>query len=992
MAQAPTSTSSTATRYHALLLCYVRYAQLCLRPQPFGHCFHGRVPIPHLHKPKATMLYRSCPILKILLATSGLWTTLCLSSHSVPTNLTATSTNSFGHTYYLSGGVQNAGDIVTAANSTSYPTASSSRPSSSQHGCSYVLGYATFWPGPSVITRTDSTICPSLASMAATHTCHSHPRTNIDSVSAMPTRIDATSTLPHGFGVYENTTFTTSCAHNDPSCYAKCTAMATACGSKWFQWTSRNSYLAFTQSPTSFSTTTITSQNYSYSTSIVHEGEARITFEYASPIGKPILTTTSVQTLYSMDRVVTRWTEPPPTCTPSAWLKCTKGPDCRACTVQGGTVEVLFWPSASEATSNETSTITSQGISGSSGGPNGNISQPLVTAMFGTHTLTSPSVYISFQTAYALDDCGQTVGKAMPGALLPMDPHSLFTMRAGLDYFEVTSGSARTTFYESASFDYNDFNGPVPPSAYTNQPSCLASGCYTIYPDYHPQLALPPQVRSMDPAWASCALDWHGAWDPPVALSKAKAIATPTVPGEVALTEPASPKSTIGNPATMTYAPVGLSSIPQVLSDPSFTSPGSPIPMFTYSPKLPSGVTQSGSTLVSSQHSNAETTASSVIQITTILQIDPQPTSSGTAISDTTTTLDSDYQPSVEGSASDEYTSPTSTSKDPPPHTSEVSHAVTSTADQIVSKAPSGGLAISDKTITVGGDAITAGGVIYSAISGDALLVVSNAPVPSVAHSPTDAYEVLSEALGTATGHVTYSLNTGWSETAGSTTDSLVSQDNSAESSSSAQSIDPEVVIDLDSTTVTATQRASSTLQVGSQLLGGEHSMIVIDGHTLSTAPNAIVFDGTTESCTTKHAQHPTVLTLSSTLLTVQEAGPSGAIEIDSHTLMPGSSALITEGHTLSAASSGLMQDGSLVATQNDTSFATSVQSLTSVQAGQGSELPSVVSGPAIEGGEGQAASSSEASSDVSSGTGQSRQMGYLSWAGAAVFLLACIW
>jgi hypothetical protein len=204
--------------------------------------------------------------------------------------------------------------------------------------------------------------------------------------------------------VYENTTFATSCAYDDPKCYAQCTAMATACGSKWFQWTSRNSYLTFTQSPTSFSTTTITSQSWAYSTSVVHEGEARITFEYASPIGKPLLTTTSVKTFYSMDRKVTRWTEPPPTCTPSAWLKCTKGPDCRACTVQGGTVEVLFWPPASKIASNGTHIAPTQGFPSGSISPHNNISQPIVTAMFGTHTLTSPSVYISFQTAYAIND------------------------------------------------------------------------------------------------------------------------------------------------------------------------------------------------------------------------------------------------------------------------------------------------------------------------------------------------------------------------------------------------------------------------------------------------------------------------------------------------------------------------------------------------------------------------------------------------------------
>lgn len=420
--------------------------------------------------------------------------------------------------------------------------------------------------------------------------------------SAMPIRIDATSTLPQGHGVYENTTFATSCAYNDPKCYAKCTDMATACGSKWFQWTSRNSYLTFTQSPTSFSTTTITSQSYSYSTSVVHEGEARITFEYASPVGKPILTTTSVKTFYSMDRIVTRWTEPPPTCTPSAWLKCTKGPDCRACTVQGGTVEVLFWPPASKGASNRTHAVPSQGFSGGPIHPRDNMSQPLVTAMFGTHTLTSPSVYISFQTAYALNDCGQTVGKAMPGALLPMDPHSLFTMRAGLDYFEVSSGSIRTTFYQSASFDYNDFNGPVPPSAYTHQPSCLASGCYTIYPDYHPQLALPPQVRSMDPAWASCALDWRGAWDPPIALTQADAIAVPTKPSEVTFTEPASPKSTISNPATMTSRSVESSDASQVPPGTPSTIFGDTNPLFTFSPVLPPDEGHPKSALTSNQH------------------------------------------------------------------------------------------------------------------------------------------------------------------------------------------------------------------------------------------------------------------------------------------------------------------------------------------------------------------------------------------------------
>ena len=89
------------------------------------------------------------------------------------------------------------------------------------------------------------------------------------------------------------------------------------------------------------------------------------------------------------------------------------------------------------------------------------------------------------------------------------------------------------------------------------------------------------------------------------------------------------------------------------------------------------------------------------------------------------------------------------------------------------------------------------------------------------------------------------------------------------------------------------------------------------------------------------------------------------------------------------------MQDGSLVAPRIISTVATSLQSLPSVQASYGSELPSVVGEPTIEGGGGEAAvSSGEASggSDLSSGASRLRYVRELSWAGAAVFLLAYGW
>lgn len=398
-------------------------------------------------------------------------------------------------------------------------------------------------------------------------------------------------------------------------------------------------------------------------------------------------------------------------------------------------------------------------------------------------------------------------------------------------------------------------------------------------------------------------------------------------------------------------------------------------------------------TLKSSQHSDGKATASSVIQVTTILQIDPQPIPSSIVLPDTTTTLDADDQPPADGSQSNlDPSSPATTSINSLPRTSEASQAVISTIGQGVSKVLGGGLAIAHTTITAGGPAVTVEGVVYSAVSDDALLIVSDVPAPSTTHSPTNAYEVLSEALGTATAHQTYSFD---GETLVPTRDSSTSQ---IDPPSSAQSTLPGAVLDLGSTTLTATQYPSGTLQIGTQLLNSETSVLVIDNHTLFTASNAIIFAGTTIPFTppppTTQQQDPTILTLSSTILTAHQASSSGAVVIDSHTLVPGSSALVTEGHTLSAAASGLMQDGSLVASGNDSTVATNSQSLPSVQVGSGSELPSVVSGPTIESGGGEAAVSSgdvSGGSDLSSGASALRHVQGLSWAGAAVVWLACL-
>lgn len=149
------------------------YTQSSLHLQP-AHCFQGQLSRPHLYDSSAAMAYRSYPALKNLLVTLGLWTISCSSYPSYPGNGTAIPTGSFGHFPSVTGDAQDFRDVVPTGFSTSYNLIASSQLSASQSGCSYVLAYATFWPGPSVITRTDSTICPSLASKAATFIIYAH--------------------------------------------------------------------------------------------------------------------------------------------------------------------------------------------------------------------------------------------------------------------------------------------------------------------------------------------------------------------------------------------------------------------------------------------------------------------------------------------------------------------------------------------------------------------------------------------------------------------------------------------------------------------------------------------------------------------------------------------------------------------------------------------------------------------------------------------------
>ncbi|KAI7530297.1 hypothetical protein KC331_g14743 [Hortaea werneckii] len=278
-----------------------------------------------------------------------------------------------------------------------------------------------------------------------------------------------------------------------------------------------------------------------------------------------------------VDYLSAPYTEPRPTCSPSTTTQCIFSKDCSKCTISGGTVQLLYFPvSGTSATASASSSV--GGLEGKTAGQVGWNSTASATrnsrsvmtsapsgpetAMYENITLTSPSVYISFHTAYANDECGSQVGKRYPGAILPLNPDELSsvyglygtlysTLSDPLFPVPVTSASLK-----AASFNLADLNWPVPVSAYQNQPKFKLGGeiFSVVFDDYRPVLAVPPQIREMDSAWETCELDWEGLYDPPKALQPARTLAGVTTPtgGEVEQTDLPSPSSGPDAPASRT--------------------------------------------------------------------------------------------------------------------------------------------------------------------------------------------------------------------------------------------------------------------------------------------------------------------------------------------------------------------------------------------------------------------------------------------------------
>ncbi|KAK5116285.1 hypothetical protein LTR85_009257 [Meristemomyces frigidus] len=315
---------------------------------------------------------------------------------------------------------------------------------------------------------------------------------------------------------------------------------------------------------------------------------------------------------------------------------CTLG--CQKCAITGNTVQVYYWP-ATTASLVENGTMTARP---SALGSSSNQSVAVV-AVVGNHTLTSPTVYISYATLYASNSCSG-VGRTVWNTVIPLSNNADLSSLAYhvLDDnigYEPGNWVGGSWDYVTKPFNYHDLVEPIPESIYNQMPACQVqshayvtagiSGNFTCSPHvaYAPLIAIPTQVFELDPAWASCTAWYGGLYDPPKALQGAAAEATPTVPSVAESTSASAgstanaelPSETAGGHSSITSAPSNMQS---------------------------SGENSSGSVVSTSSSSSADTAAASSAGALTEQIVSGQVNPTGTAAQAPSTSSAGVFEPS----------------------------------------------------------------------------------------------------------------------------------------------------------------------------------------------------------------------------------------------------------------------------------------------------------------------------------------------------------
>ncbi|OAQ62451.1 hypothetical protein VFPPC_14131 [Pochonia chlamydosporia 170] len=233
------------------------------------------------------------------------------------------------------------------------------------------------------------------------------------------------------------------------------------------------------------------------------------------------------------------------------WYGSAKPPCCYSCTVAASTVDLFFWPQASE-----TASVTSFVSNG--------------------FTYQSPSVYIGFSSLSAIDFCGQ-VGKAYVNTTVAFNPEELSTIAFSVVAappvtLSATFANGSTMFTTSTPTQFTA-TGSAPLNYRDLERNCSTISGYTFLPGNpsnagnrtpdpcHPTIVLPDRIRSLDPAWVSCVANGIGGfYDPPSALSPV------TAPPETT-SQPPAVTTSLDNPSPGSSSDPTTPAATQILTD-----------------------------------------------------------------------------------------------------------------------------------------------------------------------------------------------------------------------------------------------------------------------------------------------------------------------------------------------------------------------------------------------------------------------------------------
>ncbi|KAF2231775.1 hypothetical protein EV356DRAFT_506622 [Viridothelium virens] len=143
----------------------------------------------------------------------------------------------------------------------------------------------------------------------------------------------------------------------------------------------------------------------------------------------------------------------------------------------------------------------------------------IVTAVYDGHTLTSPTVYYSFDSLWTVRGDVWIGTETLYNQVVPVDPAEVSTFACNA--YGGYGGP-------SEPMNWADLASPAPANVYC----CIATGPGdrpTIYGDFNPTLAFPSQVKGLDPEWSTCGL-FVGISDPPYALTGTSVAASPEDP------------------------------------------------------------------------------------------------------------------------------------------------------------------------------------------------------------------------------------------------------------------------------------------------------------------------------------------------------------------------------------------------------------------------------------------------------------------------------